>query len=126
LASALTLDAVTEYLLEARARVLHDLAACRMADATAVSVLEDALSQRGWWVSQWPDGAPFLVGLVAQDVQDALFDVGSRWPRCTACPTTAEHTLGVEPELGEDPRWVCTESGIAVAPLGALRGPART
>ncbi len=119
--STLTLDAVTEYLLEARARVLHDLDACRMADATAVSALEDALSQRGWWVSQWPDGAPFLVGLVAQDVQDALLDAGSRWPRCTACEETAEHTLGVEPELGDAPRGVCSESGIDVAPRGGRR-----
>lgn len=101
-------------------RVLRDLEATRTADAGAVSVLEEALSQRGWWVSQWPDGAPYLVGLVAQDVQDALLDDGTRWPRCTACDETAEHTLGVEPELGEDPHWVCSESGIEVAPLGAL------
>ncbi|MBW9215238.1 hypothetical protein KV102_10335 [Mumia sp. zg.B53] len=112
---------MTEFLLEARARVLHDLAAYRMADASAVSLLEEALSQRGWWVAQWPDGAPFLAGLIAQDVQDALFDAGSRWPRCRACGPGPEHSLGVEPELGEDPRWVCTESGLEVAPVGALR-----
>ncbi|KAA1422893.1 hypothetical protein FE697_012165 [Mumia zhuanghuii] len=117
---------MTEFLLEARARVLHDLDACRMADAAAVSVLEAALSQRGWWVSQWPDGAPYVVGLVAQDVQDALLDAGSRWPRCRACGEDAEHTLGVEPELGDDPHWVCTESGLEVARLGALRAPQQT
>ncbi|PJJ56996.1 hypothetical protein CLV56_1215 [Mumia flava] len=111
---------MTEYLLEARARVLHDLEARRMADASAVSALEDSLSQRGWWVSQWPDGAPFVVGLVAQDVQDALLDAGGRWPTCDSCPQSAEHTLGIEPELGEDPHWVCSESGMTVGPLGAL------
>ena len=28
-------------------------------------------------------------GLVAQDVQDALFDAGSRWPRCRACASAS-------------------------------------
>jgi len=39
-----------------------------------VSLLEDAVSVRGWWLEQWTDGAAFVAGLVAQDVQDALFD----------------------------------------------------
>lgn len=109
-----------EALLEARARVLHDLSARGCADAGTVSILEEALSQRGWWVDQWAEGVPYVGGLVAQDVQDALMDRTSRWPRCTACDLTAEHALHVEPELGEDPHWVCEESGIVVAPVGEL------
>ncbi len=109
-----------EALLEARARVLHDLQARGLADAGTVSVLEEALSQRGWWVDQWAEGVPYVGGLVAQDVQDALMDRTWRWPRCTACDLTAEHALHVEPELGEDPHWVCAESGIVVAPVGRL------
>lgn len=107
-------------LLDARARVLHDLQARGFADAGTVSILEEALSQRGWWVGQWAEGVAFVGGLVAQDVQDALVDRTTRWPRCTACDLTAEHALQVEPELGEDPHWVCLESGIVVAEVGRL------
>jgi hypothetical protein len=28
--------------------------------------------------------------------------------------------LAIEPELGPDPHWVCSESGAVIAPLGAL------
>ena len=112
---------MSDPLLSARAAVLHDLTARGVADAGAVSVLEEAVSQRRWWLSQWAEGEPYVAGLVAQDVQDALLDAGSPWPRCTACDEIRDHALVVEPELGPDPRWVCPESGIAVAPLGSLR-----
>jgi hypothetical protein len=116
------IDAVThDPLLAARAASLHDLSARRLADAAAVSVLEQAVSQRRWWLLQWADGAAFVAGLVAQDLQDTLFDHGVRWPRCTACEQTAEHSLSLEPALDPAPRWVCSESGIDVAPLGELR-----
>ncbi len=107
-------------LLAARALVLHDLQARGFADAGTVSLLEDAVAGRGWWVDQWTEGTPFVAGLVAQDVQDGLFNRTNRWPRCTACDLTAEHALHIEPDLGEDPHWVCEESGIVVAPLGTL------
>lgn len=107
-------------LLDARARALHDLAVRGLADASGVSVLEEAVSQRRWWLSQWEEGAGFVAGLVAQDVQDQLFDVGVRWPRCTSCEQLEVHSLSLEPELDPNPRWVCAESGIEVAPLGAL------
>ena len=61
-----------DVLLAARAAVLADLGARRRADAAAVSILEDALSQRQWWVEQWPQGRHYVAGLVAQDVQDAF------------------------------------------------------
>jgi hypothetical protein len=94
-------------LLAARARTLHDLAVRGLADAIGVSLLEEAVSQRRWWLAQWEQGAQFVAGLVAQDVQDQLFDAGV-------------HSLLLEPELDPDPHWVCGESGIEVATLGQL------
>lgn len=107
-------------LFGARALVLHDLQARGLADASAVSALESALSERSWWLQQWREGAAFVPGLVAQDVQDSLLDAIGRWPLCRSCDQPAEHALTVSPELGEDPHWVCEESGTVVAALGAL------
>jgi hypothetical protein len=107
-------------LLTARAMVLHDLAARGFDDAVMVSVLEDAVAGRQWWLDQWPDGAEHIAGLVAQDVQDRLVDSGVRWPRCTACDDLNDHELRIEPELGPDPHWVCERAGITVAALGHL------
>ncbi|MBA0053918.1 hypothetical protein E0L36_24615 [Streptomyces sp. AJS327] len=105
----------------ARARVLADLEASGAAEAEVVSLVEEAVAHRRWWVEQWPDGAVFVDGLLAQDVQDALMDRrGTRWPRCPLGDTEMEHSLGVEPELGVDPHWVCPESERVVAPVGAL------
>lgn len=111
----------TDVILEVRAHVLHDLAARGLDSAPVVDVLEDALTERRWWVEQWPDGAEYVAGQVAQDVQDRLLDAQiSRWPRCTACDQTDVHELRVSPDLGPDPHWVCELSGITVAPLGRL------
>jgi hypothetical protein len=107
-------------LLTARAMVLHDLAARGFDDAVMVSLLEDAVAGRQWWLDQWPDGAEHIAGLVAQDVQDRLVDSGVRWPRCTACDDLNDHELRIEPELGPDPTWVCERAGITVSPLGHL------
>ena len=107
----------------ARAAILADLRSRGLEDAMTVSALEEAMSQRRWWVEQWPDGLRYVAGLVAQDVQDALLDVGRRWPECRHCPVEAPvHTLAIEPDLGgPDPVWVCQEAGAEVCPLGALR-----
>lgn len=102
----------------ARALVLADLAARGVAEPEVVSLLEDAVSSRRWWLRQWPDGAPYVPGLLAQDVQDALLETRGRWPLCPRCEEP--HALAVEPELGEDPHWVCEARGDAVAPLGSL------
>ena len=109
-------------LLEARALVLADLEARGLAAPEAVNKLEDAVSERGWWAEQWPEGAEYVAGLVAQDVQDALLELGSRWPLCRECGSgTPAHQLYISPDLGgPDPVWVCEESGRAVAPLGGL------
>ena len=108
-------------LLNARARVLADLEARHAASAVAVSALEDACSSREWWAEQWPEGADYVAGLVAQDVQDALFEVTDRWPECLACGEGPVHSLYIHPDLGgPDPVWVCEESGAAAAPLGFL------
>lgn len=115
---------VTDVLLEARARVLHDLAARGLDTAETVSVLDAALAARRWWVDEWPDGARYVVCLVAQDVQDALLDRGGRWPLCRAVHDPDDepdrHELRVAPDLGEDPHWVCEEGGAVVAPVGGL------
>ncbi len=107
-------------LLAARARVLDDLAAQGVLDPHTVSVVEDCIASRRWWLAQWEAGASFIAGLVAQDVQDVLFDEAQRWPVCETCPDPVEHSLVIEPELGPDPHWVCSQSGSVIAALGAL------
>jgi hypothetical protein len=107
-------------LINARALVFHDLQASGRADPRGVSILEDAVAQRRWWVAQWPEGAKYVAGQVAQDVQDALMDSVGRWPRCKACDDVEPHELRIEPELGPEPHWVCDRGGIDVAPLGEL------
>ncbi|MFM9590097.1 hypothetical protein ACKI1J_13440 [Streptomyces scabiei] len=104
----------------ARALVLADLAAGRVAEADVVSMVEESVAQRRWWVEQWPDGVPYVAGLVAQDVQDALLERYGRWPLCPVCEDGDPHALDVEPELGPDPRWVCHQAGVRVAAVGAL------
>ncbi|HEY9350909.1 MAG TPA: hypothetical protein VIP75_09475 [Acidothermales bacterium] len=111
----------TDPLLDARARVLHDLAARGLDSADVVDVLEDVVTERRWWVGEWPDGESYVAGQVAQDVQDRLLDARiGRWPRCVACDDTDRHELHIDPELGPEPRWRCDKSGIVVAALGEL------
>jgi hypothetical protein len=108
-------------LMTARALVLHDLEATATADPGTVSLLEEAVTSRRWWTSQWEEGKRYVAGLVAQDVQDALLEHVGRWPLCRACDVLDPHALYIHPELGgPDPEWVCETSGIHVAPLGGL------
>jgi hypothetical protein len=110
-------------LLDARARVLRDLEATGAATPASVSALEDAVTDRRWWVGQWESGEVFAAGLVAQDVQDALFEEVGRWPLCPLCEH-ATHALYIHPEIGgPDPVWVCEETSREVAPLGGLTSP---
>ena len=112
--------ALDDPVMTARALVLRDLEATGVADAETVSLLEEAVAQRAWWLEQWAEGREFVVGLVAQDVQDALLQRSGRWPLCTACEHST-HALYVDPDLGgPDPTWVCEEAGIVVAPIGGL------
>ena len=108
--------------------MLADLHARNHATAQAVSLLEDAVSAREWWADQWPEGQVYVAGLVAQDVQDALFESIGRWPMCLACdPEHPEHSLYIEPDIGgPSPQWVCEESGRTIAPLGQLGLVGRT
>ena len=117
------MDIVTshEVVMRARALVLHDLESTGVAGPESVSALESALADRGWWLEQWAEGRDFVVGLVAQDVQDALLDTKGRWPLCSACDVLEPHALYVHPDLGgPDPSWVCEHAGIAVAAIGEL------
>jgi hypothetical protein len=104
----------------ARALVMADLAASDVRGADTVSLVEESVSHRRWWVEQWPEGAAYVAGLVAQDVQDALLERYGRWPLCPRCEAEDPHALEVEPELGPDPQWVCAKAGAVIAPVGAL------
>jgi hypothetical protein len=111
----------SEVVMRARALVLHDLESTGVADATTVSALEKAVADRGWWLEQWAEGRDFVVGLVAQDVQDALLESNGRWPLCRSCDADEPHALYVHPDLGgPDPTWVCEHAGIEVARVGEL------
>ena len=112
---------MTDCLLAARARVLHDLAARGMDSARTVSIVDEVLAARRWWVQEWPDGAAYVACLVAQDVQEALLEKVGRWPLCARHDgDDRSHELRVSPDLGPDPQWVCEEDGWVVAPVGAL------
>ena len=113
---------MTDALLTARALVVHDLAARGLDTARTVSIVEEVLTARRWWVDQWPDGAAYVACLVAQDVQEALAECVGRWPLCALPHEEGEvpHELRVAPDLGDDPHWVCEERGCVVAPVGAL------
>jgi hypothetical protein len=117
---AAPVDALEQALHAARALVLADLVAGGVAEADVVSLVEDAVTHRRWWVNEWPEGLPFLAGLVAQDVQDALLERYGRWPLCPVCRDGDPHALDVRPELGPDPHWVCDKMGVRVAAVGGL------
>jgi len=119
------MNGVMDALFAARARVLRDLAAYGMDTAPTVSLLDEVLTTRRWWLDQWPDGAAYVACLVAQDVQEALLDSVGRWPLCARPHVDPDdvvtpHELRVAPDLGEDPHWVCEEDGAVVAPVGRL------
>lgn len=83
-----------------------------------VDELLAAAAHRAWWLQQWPEGAPHVTGLLAQDVQEAVHEAHDPlWP---LCPTCRDHALFVEPDLGPDPFWVCHRSGLPVAEVGRL------
>ena len=117
---------VEEALLRARAQVLHDLEKSGAADPSSVSALEEIVSARRWWVTEWDEGPAYVAGLVAQALQDRLLEDRGRWPLCPRCPD-ATHALYIHPDLGgPDPVWVCEASGQEIAPLGALTDAAAT
>ena len=102
---------------EAAEAVRRDLPARYAAALTA------AVEQRVWWLSQWEDGAAYVLGLLAQDVQEAVHADDPHWPACMeiSCPAHLAHALFVEPDLGADPFWTCHRTGLPVAPVGQLR-----
>lgn len=108
---------VDEALALARSRLLSDMASTMRTTPEVVDILDGVLEERRNWATPWPEGAAFLTCLVAQDVQEALAGVVGRWP---ACRMNGDHQLHVEPDLGEDPRWVCEDCAVAAAPVGGL------
>jgi len=115
--AAVQMDAISAALLRARALVLHDIVACRADVPGIVDVLDAAVHEREWWVRKWPEGAQYLAGQVAQDVQDHLVDTEGRWP---PCPLHAEEALQLEPPMDADPRWICGLGCGEIAALGTL------
>jgi hypothetical protein len=113
---------------QARAALRRDLRAGQGSAAPWASLweaaLQDAVAQRAWWLAQWADGAPHVLGLVAQDVQEAVHERDPLWPPCTetSCPERLQHALHVEPDLGPDPFWTCHRTGLPVAAVGTLPG----
>lgn len=99
------------------------LVAADLADPAWDRALDTAAEHRRWWLAQWPDGAPHVLGLVAQDVQEAVHELDPLWPVCRepSCPAVGGHPLLVEPDLGPDPFWTCHRTGLPVAPVGGLR-----
>lgn len=100
------------------------LVAADLADPRWDAALDAAVEHRRWWVSQWPAGAEHVLGLLAQDAQEAVHLVDRDWPPCRepSCAKIGAHALLVEPDLGPDPFWVCHETGLPVAPVGHLNG----
>jgi len=88
------------------------------------AALDAAVEHRAWWLSQWEDGAAYVLGLLAQDAQEAVHADDPGWPACTeiSCPAHLAHALFVEPDLGPDPFWTCHRTGLPVAEVGRLGG----
>ena len=97
--------------------VVHDLASPSYDEQLAAAV-----EHRAWWLAQWPDGAPHVLGLLAQDVQEAVHEDDPLWPTCreVSCLENGRHPLLIEPALGPDPFWVCAHTGLPVAQVGGL------
>lgn len=104
---------------DARTAVARDVA-----DPAWDGALAAAVAHRRWWLAQWADGGAHVLGLLAQDVQEAVHERDSTWPVCTepTCPAVGGHPLLVEPDLGPDPFWTCHRTGLPVARVGGLRG----
>ena len=103
-------------LAAARTALAHDLGRARD------EALDAAVAHRRWWLAQWPEGGEHVLGLLAQDAQEAVHALDPNWPRCTegSCPERGRHALFVEPDLGPDPFWVCHRTGLPVAEVGRL------
>ncbi len=108
---------VDEALARARSQLLNDLSATIRTTPDVIDALDDAIQERRSWAQPWPEGAAFLTCLLAQDLQEALAGVVGRWP---SCRMNGEHQLHVEPDLGEDPQWVCEDCAVVAAPVGNL------
>lgn len=108
-----------QVLAQARAAVAADLS-----DPRWDAALDGAVEHRRWWLEQWAEGGAHVLGLLAQDAQEAVHATDPDWPLCRerSCPEVGRHALFVEPDLGPDPFWVCHKTGLPVAAVGSLTG----
>lgn len=98
---------------------LEDARVVLLRDAPEHAALVDqAVQDRRWWLQEWPAGEPYVLCLLAQDVQEAVHAADPLWP---LCPEHQDHPLLIEPDLGPDPFWVCHRTGLPVAAVGSLR-----
>ena len=118
------MNTLEQALHAARALVLADLVAGEVAEAEVVSLVEDAVAHRRWWVEQWPEGVAFVAGLVAQDVQDALLERYGRWPLCPVCTDGRPARAGRRAGAGARPALGLRQGAVSVA-RWALGGRAR-
>jgi hypothetical protein len=44
------------------------------------------VEHRRWWLAQWPEGAEHVLGLLAQDAQEAVHALDPDWPSAAASP----------------------------------------
>ena len=102
---------------------LEQAAEAVLRDGGPPDLVAAAVEHRRWWLTSWPEGAPHVLGLLAQDVQEGVHGHDVLWPHCTetSCPERYGHALFVEPDLGPDPFWTCHRTGLPVAAVGALR-----
>lgn len=103
---------------------LEKAEAAVLRDGAPLGLVAAAVEHRRWWLAQWPDGAAYVVGLLAQDVQEAVHARDPLWPACleSSCPERFAHPMFVEPELGPDPFWTCHRTGLPIAAVGRLLG----
>ena len=100
-------------LFDARARVLADLQARHHATARGgVGPRGRGVRRASGGPSSGPRAQVYVAGLVAQDVQDALFETRRALAGLPDLRRGPEHSLYIQPDLGgPDPVWVCEESG---------------
>ena len=107
-----TMAAVTDALLRPAPGCCTTSRRCGLDTAATVSVVDEVVTARQWWVDEWPDGAAFVTCLVAQDVQEALLDQVGRWPLCSVVHDPRRRARA-RTSCGWRRTWARTRTGCA-------------